>query len=378
MKQSSSMSKRVESMDAFRGVASFLIMVTHFILCVPEICQVQNLGYIYGGLSWKLPYFFVLSGFVLSISYARNRERLKHPFRSFVVSRLFRIYPLFFITTVLMFLMKLGFGAGSDIEGASTFFNISWRLAPRCGELVSALTLIGLENTWLYNGPAWTLVFEMRYALVFPLIWGALRRWWYSILLLVGAVFYVATIAQGLERTDIFYSVDYVTSNLCSMVAFMLFYVGGVLLSMHRTRLAQLYGSLTTLGRWGVVLTVLVLVLNPLWGGSVFSSLPSAVSSVVGDLLMLIGVATWIVVLINDKFVSRLFSNPTLIALGRSSFSIYMWHMPIITLLYLTLRESLDVWYIVALSVVVTLVVAQLSFRYIEQPIIEFGRRFRI
>ncbi len=372
---SSSASRRVEALDAFRGVASFLIMVTHTILFVPQVCQVQNLGYIYGGLSWKLPYFFVLSGFVLTLSYQRMKGELDHPFRSFLISRALRIYPLFLVTTMVMFLIKVLFGAGAPIEGASIFFNISWKISPSLPNLLHALTLVGLENTWLYNGPAWTLVFEMRYAIFFPLILAPLRRCWLAILLFVGLAYGAAEVSSGLERVDIFYSPNQLVSNMCSMFDFLLLYAGGVLLALHRERLSHLYLALP---RWGVVAVVVVTVaamLNPLW---IKAILPSGVAGgVVRDCVMAAGVMAWVIILLNSRAIASLFSSRWLVALGRSSFSIYMWHTPIATLLFMLLHDQLNIWYIVAMSILSTLIVAPLSFRYIETPIIEFSRRFR-
>ncbi len=375
---SNTTSNRVEALDAFRGIASFLIMVTHIILFVPQVCQGENLGYIYGGLSWKLPYFFVLSGFVLTLSYQRSKERLHHPFRTFLVSRVLRVYPLFIITTLVMFLLKVIFGAGEPVEGASIFFNISWRLAPSLTNLLHALTLIGLENTWLYNGPAWTLVFEMRFALLFPLLVALLRRSWVAILLFVGAALGATYISSGLERTDLFYSPNQLVSNMCSMFSFLLLYTGGVLLALNRDRLMETYQSLSTWGSRGVLVGIIVAVLNPLWIRYVIpASLPHQIGSVIGDCVMLLGVMTWIIVLLGNQSIAKCLSNRVLMVLGRSSFSIYMWHTPIATAVYMLLHEHINIWYTVAISIVATLMIAPLSFRYIEQPIIALSYRLR-
>ncbi len=372
--QAESGSKRVESLDAFRGIASFLIMITHFILCVPEVCQAKNLTCIYGGLSWKLPYFFILSGFVLTISYERSKNKLQHPFRSFLASRFLRIYPLFFITTVIMYLLKVIFDAGTPVDEASIFFNISWQLSPTFITLIHSLTLIGLENTWLYNGPAWTLVFEMRYALFFPLFFYILRRTWLSLLLFIGAAFIAADIAGSLEVVDLFYAPDQFTSNSCSMICFLLFYSGGILLAIHRERLSKLYNSLSRYGQAGILIMTIIAVINPLW---IKYIMPSELNTSIGNCIMLLGVATWIIILLNNKTIAAIFSKQFLITIGRSSFSIYMWHTPIFTMLYMTLYEIVNIWIIILLSTITSLIVAQLSFRYIEKPIIALSHRLR-
>ncbi len=367
-------SSRVEALDAFRGVCSFLIMVTHILLIVPQVCQRENLGYLYGGFGWKVPYFFVLSGFVLTLSYQRSKLKLRHPFRSFLVSRILRIYPIFFITTIAMFLLKVIFGAGAPLDGASVFYNISWRIAPSFVNLLHALTLIGLENTWLYNGPAWTLVFDMRFSIMFPLFIGVLRRSWLSIALFIGMSLMAAHISSSLERVDMFYNPNYLVANLCSMFGFMLLYASGVLLALNRERLSQLYLSLPRWGSVGVLLATVTAMLNPLWLRGV---IPSAVGGVIEDCVMMVGVMAWIIILLNNRVISAIFSKRFLVNFGRSSFSVYMWHMPIVTALYMLLYQWINVWYIVLLSIVMTLVVAPLSFRYIEQPIIAWSHRLR-
>ncbi|MFI3268778.1 MAG: acyltransferase [Rikenellaceae bacterium] len=371
---------RIEALDAFRGIASTLIMLTHFILYVPEVFQVENLSLIYSWLSWKLPYFFVLSGFVLTLSYMRSRERDaasgglggSHTYRNFIINRIFRIYPLFMLTTIIVFLTKVAFGAGCDIEGASRFFNITWRMSPTLLELVHSLTLVGLSDTWAYNGPAWTLVFEMRYAILFPLFLYLFRKSWLSILLFAALSFVAGNISATLERVDLFYTPDYQLSNLCSMANFLMYYASGIALALNRERLSNLYKSLSKVGVAAFVAVSIIFMLSPKWIAFVT---PAAVSSFASDFVIMVGVVMWVVVLTNNKSIANIFTHNALVTLGRSSFSIYMWHTPIFILNYMLLREYLSIWIIIAISLVATLIVARLSFRFIEQPCIALSHR---
>lgn len=290
--------KRIESLDAFRGIASVLIMITHFILVVPEVFRVENLGYIYSALSWKLPYFFVLSGYVLTLSYQRSQSRVKHPYRSFLTNRFLRIYPLFFLSTIAMFLIKLTFGAGADLEGASAFYNISWRMQGTFDELLHALTLIGGANTWTFNGPAWTLVFEMRYAILFPLFLWIMRKNISYFIVFVGLSIVANHISGGLERVDLFYKPDYQISNLCDMFNFLVYYIGGVAFALKRDVLAKHYLSLSRCGSVLYLLVAILLAIIPVWRGWV---LPKSLPSIVSDIAIFAGVVMWMVVLINNE-----------------------------------------------------------------------------
>lgn len=315
-------SKRVESLDAFRGICSFLIMVTHFILWIPGVFQAENLPLIYGGFSWKLPYFFVLSGFVLTLSY-QKRERLEaRPYGTFLVNRFFRIYPVFLLSTIAMFILGNLFGAGEEIEGASLFFNISWRLEPTWSEFIHTLLFDGIADTWGFNGPAWTLVYEVRYAILFPLMLWMLRRCSMVSMAIFVALSAVAYhIYGGLDFVDLFYPLQYKVANICSMFNFMLVYVSGMLLALNKERASGFYNSLSTLGQTIFVAVAIFMALAPLWIGYI---VPMSILMLSQNVAIIVGILMWVVVLLNNNSIANLFSQKPLIALGRISFSLYM------------------------------------------------------
>lgn len=147
---------RFETLDAMRGVAAFLVLVSHLAKTGPAI-----------GVSAQLAvdFFFVLSGFVIAQAYGqRFKEGLS--FAGFVRERLIRLYPLFFFGLVLAIVKEFG-----DIA-----FRQQAALAP-----LTLLRAAGLESVMLpasiatrpdlfpLNAPAWSLFFEMAINLVFAL-----------------------------------------------------------------------------------------------------------------------------------------------------------------------------------------------------------------
>ncbi len=364
--------KRVDSLDAFRGISSFLIMLTHYLLCVPAVCQVQNFGYLYGAFSWKLPYFFLLSGFVLTLAYRRIKEQSAHPYLTFLKRRIIRIYPLFLVTTLFAAALRLLFDGAAPIEGASVFFNIPWRLDWSLGDLLCTLSLVGDANTWIFNNPTWTLLFEMRYALVFPILYAMLkwRNFTYFILLAISAL--ALYMSRDMVFEDLFYAVDFKASNLFNTLTFMTSFVTGMLLAFNRERLSAHYLSLGCAGRWCYLIVAITLAVTPLWGRVWIAA---ELYGIISKILIVWGVAMWMVILLNNKLYAKFFAQPALIRLGRSSFSLYMWHMPIFTLLYMLLHEHLGVVWIVVLSIVTSVAVAQLSFRYIESYFIGLNKK---
>ena len=63
---------------------------------------------------------------------------------------------------------------------------------------------------------------------------------------------------------------------------------------------------------------------------------------------------------------SRLLSHPVLKWIGDRSYSIYLWHYPIILLISKGIKAS---WWITLIEIVLSVVLAELSYRFIETPI---------
>ena len=65
-------------------------------------------------------------------------------------------------------------------------------------------------------------------------------------------------------------------------------------------------------------------------------------------------------------WLSRFLSNPVLKWMGDRSYSIYLWHYPIILLISKGIKAS---WWITLIEIVLSVVLAELSYRFIETPI---------
>lgn len=65
-------------------------------------------------------------------------------------------------------------------------------------------------------------------------------------------------------------------------------------------------------------------------------------------------------------WLSRFLSNPVLKWIGDRSYSLYLWHYPIILLISKGIKAS---WWITLIEIVLSVVLAELSYRFIETPI---------
>jgi len=73
----------------------------------------------------------------------------------------------------------------------------------------------------------------------------------------------------------------------------------------------------------------------------------------------------------NGQF-AKLMSRPVLRWVGKRSYSLYLWHYPVILLL---LNTSLDRFWVGVLSSIVSLLLADASYRFIERPFLQLKTR---
>ncbi|HVI52553.1 MAG TPA: acyltransferase [Candidatus Sulfotelmatobacter sp.] len=147
-------SGKIPALTGIRGVASFWVVVFHFYECLcsigtfppmPEVPVVRS-GYM------GVDLFFVLSGFVLSLTYGASLSHLSwQPLRRFVIGRLFRILPLHW--AVLAVLAVAVAVAPGQYWGPGPFTVRTLLLS-----MALVQGWVGLPLAW--NNPTWSLSAE--------------------------------------------------------------------------------------------------------------------------------------------------------------------------------------------------------------------------
>lgn len=67
---------------------------------------------------------------------------------------------------------------------------------------------------------------------------------------------------------------------------------------------------------------------------------------------------------------SGLYALPPVVWLGRRSYAVYLWHLPLIILL-----GARHLWHATTVAIVATLVLAELSARFVEAPFLRWKAR---
>jgi len=211
------MRDRVEQLDGLRGIFSVLV-VAHHHNAFKESMFYNNFFVINSSLF--VDFFFVLSGFVISMNYI-NRINSKEDFFQFIKKRFIRLYPLLLYTEVVFLIANL-IGDQSSLKNVSDL-GASYYLHTT----LDTLTFMGstpVFGSWIgLNYPAWSISSEMISYVVFGIVLLLLpvrKNIVFCIIILSAAIF---TVQHG----DYLLSYDYgfIRGLLCFCIGVLTFEV---------------------------------------------------------------------------------------------------------------------------------------------------------
>jgi peptidoglycan/LPS O-acetylase OafA/YrhL len=353
---------RIPALDGLRGVAALVVVVHHALLASSiALAGIYRDEGTPSGLSGALVdtplsllwdgreavfVFFVLSGFVLAVPYARGKD---FSALRYYPARLIRLYlPVWGAMAVSAALYALVDPSSIDTG--------SWWLTAHSGDFTPKGTVadgsLFLADSFMFFSAIWSLKWEILFSVLLPLyLWlgGGGRA-----LRIVLVVACLAAIAS--ERSD----------YLTFLPVFML----GTILAYEHTAMADGMRRLGRPGRATVLLAGLALLCVTSWGGD----LPFGAQ----DALIALG-AVAVVALgsLSVGALPRLLEARPVHWLGTRSFSLYLVHEPaIVTLAVLTDAGIAPVPFVL-LSVPLALGAAELFYRGIEHPSHRLARRVR-
>ncbi|MEG3975966.1 acyltransferase [Microcoleus sp. herbarium8] len=158
MTKSSTPHKKLNLLQVYRGIAALLVVLFHLNdMSLDRLKKDTFFNLFESGWS-GVDYFFVLSGFIMVYvhrSAIGNKDQLK----SFLVKRAVRIYPIYWIVTLIVlvfFLVIPGFANNQDLG---------------FGKIITSLLLLPNQNLPILN-VGWTLIYELYFYFLFSIaIW---------------------------------------------------------------------------------------------------------------------------------------------------------------------------------------------------------------
>jgi peptidoglycan/LPS O-acetylase OafA/YrhL len=359
------MQNRITQLDSIRGLAALSVILGHILMILPPLpflVSYSPLRILWAGHE-VVVLFFMLSGYVLSLPFIKN-GKVNYP--QFFIRRIFRIYVPFIVAILMSLLLKKVFFAGSNenIGWANNF----WTHNLDVDLLLNHFFLITDFNTDAINPVVWSLVHELRISMVFPLMMIILKlKWTQSIIL----AFFISLVGILLSISGMNLSEGYLTSFAYSLHYSSMFVIGA-LLAINYEKIIKIFKVLTIKTKY-LLLTV-GLCLYTLQIGFTFFLSSKDILFFIRDWTTAVGAAIFIVISLGSAKASNILNKKYVEFFGKISYSLYLYHLPILFASLYLLEGFLPMWLILVIGVFITIMVSTISWKYIENLSVKFGR----
>jgi peptidoglycan/LPS O-acetylase OafA/YrhL len=300
--------RHIKTLDSFRTFAVLVVIIGHWVH-LPNIDVYNKIPL--GAIGVTM--FFVLSGFLITTILLGGRERvlqkkagISHVLKTFYIRRTLRIFPVYYLFILLLFCFFPK--VFNDFPGS-----LYW-----CIFYISNIYSYIHQHFIGYVGHLWSLAVEEQ----FYLLWPAVILFTPSKKLMgVMIAFIIGTVAIKLTH-EVFVPEESLTGMylVLTPTCFDAFGIGGILALFKYEHIHY-----AVFCKWMKRLTIVAI---PLF---ILACTNSFISNVFLRLSLSIPSAALIIILMDGKpgFITRVFSNRVLTYLGKISYGLYLWHMPI-------------------------------------------------
>lgn len=372
--------QKIGPLTSIRFFAAFLVVLFHF---SKEIDYPLGLKQISGLGPPGVEFFFILSGFILTMTYKKKFSDSigAGDLRSFYMARIARVYPvhlliLLLITPIsLLLLVRLD---SADLSHKLSLF-MSW--------IASAL-LVNIyiptqtyENAW--NAPSWSIACEAIFYILAPfIIYRVIKSakpyrlfvacLLVSVVLQITGLYFVREHVRTIQG-DLNLSIDFLIYRMPIFRIFD-FALGCILFNIAESQKPRLHPNVA------ILIAFLAILFFMMIRSLEFSKGDTFLAAVIytGELGFFFSIPFSIIIIIaysTKSVLSRVLNAPILILLGEASYSLYLLHWLFIKLLLVLhtfgiARSNALGW----TGIILCLGASILVFRYFEEPARKFMR----
>jgi peptidoglycan/LPS O-acetylase OafA/YrhL len=364
---------RYRQLDSLRGLAALSVLIHHYLLILPEFentsADANKVNFIkyspfhvfFAGHE-AVVLFFVLSGFVLAIPMLDNRKPI---YSLYLIKRILRIYFPYTVAVFIAIIAAKNLNSGNIIE-LSTWFNLTFDSDPKTHQIIEHFLLIPSFDNYKLNPVIWSLVQEMRISIIFPFVVIFISRLKWSFLILISLLFSFV----GLTGDIVTNQVLHIPNDYLLTLHYLAFFIIGGLLAKHRNELIQ---ALRTFTMTTKIILLISAVLAYTYAWWFFYSI-RILHFFVDEWMTLIGVSLFIILAISSYKVSKALTLKPLIFMGNISFSLYLYHSIVLLSVTHLFHGKLSIFFVWTLSLIISFIVAALSYYLIEKPSIKLGK----
>jgi len=309
MTQSSTPHKKLNLLQVYRGIAAVLVVMVHLSQMTAKRLD-QDAFFNLFAAGWSgVDYFFVLSGFIM-VYVHRSALGKKDQLKSFLVKRVVRIYPIYWIITLTvwcLFLVIPDFANNQDLS---------------LGNVIASLLLIPQKDKFILE-VGWTLTYEIYFYLLFSLaIWLKPKH---SVPILSGWLLVTILHYRKIVKfPDYLFFLDTVFGEM--NLELVLGCLAAYIVIKYNNKIGKYRWILFGIANLGYV----ILLMLASWGKLGFGRIPTF-----GVLATLLIIAATSIDLKDSPKIPYL-----LIFLGEASYSIFLTHMPVISAITKILQKA--------------------------------------
>jgi len=354
-----------ENLDGWRAIAAFAVILTHLSYQIQpneKFAFALKAILSFGGVGGRLGviFFFILSGFLITyLLFSENSLRGKIQIGSFYLRRILRIWPLYFLTLLIGFVILPLFKTMGP-ENASP--------------LLYSLFLANFDH--IYNGfPTlntlgvhWSVCIEEQFYILWPLFFWLLTKIRFfvggTVLLIIASELYFFFLGSHIKAGDY---------HLISCFKYLA--LGGLLAHFTYFHKEKLEAFLRLIHS---KLTLLIYVFS--LGYIFIQHKILGHSSIYPYVFHLVPALFFSFVILEQNFSPHSFFKigrvKVLAQLGKISYGLYLTHMIGINIALLILPIHSSIWLLIPLSIVLTIFMSYLSYYYFEIYFLKLKERF--
>lgn len=349
----------IPALDGIRGFAIIAVLLFH---CFPYL-SIFKLG-------WTgVDLFFVLSGFLITGILVDTVNR-KTYYKNFILKRILRIFPLYYLSLLVFvfFIPRWGSNIATHLDLEYSVVHQAWYW------LYASNWLLTFKTGWVHGAGInhfWSLAIEEQFYLVWPVFILLFRKKRKLTLCLF-------TIGLALATRVILYCYNFphyglymLTITRADALA-----LGGCVAILVRSHAGIAFLNKYTPYIFGCLLVILVGGMIASHSTNPYSGFFSTVGYTILDMLF---ASSIILVLSNFLFFKRLFSSDILKFFGKYSYSMYIFHHPIIVY-FLSISDQFfpgSKWNLPLISIIsigLTIIISLLTWYLFEEKVLRLKK----
>lgn len=311
--------------------------------------------------------FFVISGFLITgilMDTAHKANNLKN----FYIRRTLRIFPLYYMSLIVIFALIYIFYGGVDVEGEllpHIFYFQNWRMDFRHGE-------------YIFLNHYWSLAVEEQFYIVWPLLFlFCFKRSARMVGALCLSLFIIACFCRYYFLNEGELAVLFM-NTFCRIDTLVLGSFAAFILREYKPDMKLVKDiSALSLGVLSFVIVMTLLVFAPKHGYDI----AIVYHAYVPIALFHVFLVTYIFSLNKTGHSCRILNSKYILKIGQVSYGIYVFHWPITILLAKqSFVKEMDYMtshgYLFLMTLLLSFVCAAISYKFFEKPILKLKDRY--